>query len=100
MVVSNAGAAWPGPIATISDDLLRRSFELNFFAHQTVAQNAVRVMRWQETEALSSLMFPNKRSIPVPIWGVWYPEGRYAVLGAAIRLGTWQRQDPGERGKR
>jgi rhamnose utilization protein RhaD (predicted bifunctional aldolase and dehydrogenase)/NAD(P)-dependent dehydrogenase (short-subunit alcohol dehydrogenase family) len=49
VLVSNAGAAWPGPIATISDDLLRKSFELNFFAHQLVAQNAVRVMRWQET---------------------------------------------------
>ena len=49
VVVSNAGAAWPGPIATISDDLLRKSFEINFFAHQLVAQNAVRVMRWQET---------------------------------------------------
>ncbi len=49
VVVSNAGAAWPGPIATIADDLLRKSFELNFFAHQLVAQNAVRVMRWQET---------------------------------------------------
>jgi len=49
VVVSNAGAAWSGPIATISDDLLRTSFEINFFAHQSVAQNAVRVMRWQET---------------------------------------------------
>jgi rhamnulose-1-phosphate aldolase/alcohol dehydrogenase len=49
VVVSNAGAAWPGPIATLSSDLLRKSFELNFFAHQLVAQNAVRVMRWQGT---------------------------------------------------
>jgi NAD(P)-dependent dehydrogenase (short-subunit alcohol dehydrogenase family) len=49
VVVSNAGAAWPGPIATLSSDLLRKSFELNFFAHQLVAQNAVRVMRWQDT---------------------------------------------------
>jgi rhamnose utilization protein RhaD (predicted bifunctional aldolase and dehydrogenase)/NAD(P)-dependent dehydrogenase (short-subunit alcohol dehydrogenase family) len=49
IVVSNAGAAWSGPIATISEELLRKSFELNFFAHQLVAQNAVQVMRWQET---------------------------------------------------
>ncbi len=32
-----------------SDKILRDSFELNFFAHQTVAQNAVRVMRAQGT---------------------------------------------------
>ncbi len=47
IVVSNAGAAWEGPIATLPDAVLRRSFELNFFAHQCVAQNAVRVMRAQ-----------------------------------------------------
>jgi rhamnose utilization protein RhaD (predicted bifunctional aldolase and dehydrogenase)/NAD(P)-dependent dehydrogenase (short-subunit alcohol dehydrogenase family) len=47
IVVSNAGAAWQGEIGTVDDALLRRSFELNFFAHQHVAQNAVRVMRCQ-----------------------------------------------------
>ncbi len=47
IVVSNAGAAWQGEIGTVSDEVLRQSFELNFFAHQTVAQNAVRIMRAQ-----------------------------------------------------
>jgi rhamnose utilization protein RhaD (predicted bifunctional aldolase and dehydrogenase)/NAD(P)-dependent dehydrogenase (short-subunit alcohol dehydrogenase family) len=49
IVVSNAGAAWQGTVGTLDDAVLRRSFELNFFAHQTVAQNAVRVMRAQGT---------------------------------------------------
>jgi len=49
IVVSNAGAAWQGRIGDVSDKVLRQSFELNFFAHQTIAQNAVRVMRAQET---------------------------------------------------
>ncbi|MDH5750414.1 MAG: bifunctional aldolase/short-chain dehydrogenase, partial [Rhodospirillales bacterium] len=49
IVVSNAGAAWQGEIGTVDDKVLRESFELNFFAHQTVAQNAVRVMRAQGT---------------------------------------------------
>ena len=49
VVVSNAGAAWTHPIATMPDELLRRSFEINFFAHQLVAQNAVRVMKLQGT---------------------------------------------------
>jgi NAD(P)-dependent dehydrogenase (short-subunit alcohol dehydrogenase family) len=49
VVVSNAGAAWQGKIGEVSDEVLRKSFELNFFAHQTVAQNAVRVMRAQGT---------------------------------------------------
>jgi rhamnose utilization protein RhaD (predicted bifunctional aldolase and dehydrogenase)/NAD(P)-dependent dehydrogenase (short-subunit alcohol dehydrogenase family) len=49
IVVSNAGAAWQGAIGTIDDETLRQSFELNFFAHQNVAQNAVRVMQAQGT---------------------------------------------------
>jgi rhamnose utilization protein RhaD (predicted bifunctional aldolase and dehydrogenase)/NAD(P)-dependent dehydrogenase (short-subunit alcohol dehydrogenase family) len=44
IVVSNAGAAWQGRIGDVSDELLRQSFELNFFAHQTVAKEAVRIM--------------------------------------------------------
>jgi rhamnose utilization protein RhaD (predicted bifunctional aldolase and dehydrogenase)/NAD(P)-dependent dehydrogenase (short-subunit alcohol dehydrogenase family) len=49
IVVSNAGAAWQGKIGEVSEATLRQSFELNFFAHQTVAQNAVRVMAAQGT---------------------------------------------------
>ena len=49
VVVSNAGAAWQGRIGEVSDKVLRQSFELNFFAHQSIAQNAVRVMQAQGT---------------------------------------------------
>ncbi|MEQ1942087.1 bifunctional aldolase/short-chain dehydrogenase [Mesorhizobium sp. VNQ89] len=49
ILVSNAGAAWEGKIGEIDDALLRKSFELNFFAHQTAAQNAVRIMLQQGT---------------------------------------------------
>jgi rhamnose utilization protein RhaD (predicted bifunctional aldolase and dehydrogenase)/NAD(P)-dependent dehydrogenase (short-subunit alcohol dehydrogenase family) len=49
IVVSNAGAAWQGNIGSVDDAVLRKSFELNFFAHQSVAQNAVRIMKAQGT---------------------------------------------------
>jgi rhamnose utilization protein RhaD (predicted bifunctional aldolase and dehydrogenase)/NAD(P)-dependent dehydrogenase (short-subunit alcohol dehydrogenase family) len=49
IVVSNAGAAWQGTIGTVDDETLRKSFELNFWAHQSVAQNAVRIMQAQST---------------------------------------------------
>jgi rhamnose utilization protein RhaD (predicted bifunctional aldolase and dehydrogenase)/NAD(P)-dependent dehydrogenase (short-subunit alcohol dehydrogenase family) len=49
IVVSNAGAAWQGKIGEVDEKVLRDSFELNFFAHQHVAQNAVRVMKAQGT---------------------------------------------------
>ncbi|HUO91682.1 MAG TPA: bifunctional aldolase/short-chain dehydrogenase [Rhizomicrobium sp.] len=49
IVVSNAGAAWQGKVGHVDEATLRQSFELNFFAHQTVAQNAVRIMDAQGT---------------------------------------------------
>jgi rhamnose utilization protein RhaD (predicted bifunctional aldolase and dehydrogenase)/NAD(P)-dependent dehydrogenase (short-subunit alcohol dehydrogenase family) len=49
IVVSNAGAAAQGRIGEVEDAVLRQSFELNFFAHQAVAQNAVRIMLAQGT---------------------------------------------------
>jgi len=44
IVVSNAGAAWQGRIGEVDEAILRKSFELNFFGHQRVAQAAVRIM--------------------------------------------------------
>jgi NAD(P)-dependent dehydrogenase (short-subunit alcohol dehydrogenase family) len=49
IVVSNAGAAWQGRIGEVDEATLRKSFELNFFAHQTVAQESVRIMKAQGT---------------------------------------------------
>ncbi|MBT6829761.1 MAG: bifunctional aldolase/short-chain dehydrogenase [Rhodospirillaceae bacterium] len=47
ILVSNAGAAWQGRIGEVGEDILRQSFELNFFAHQRMAQHAVRIMQAQ-----------------------------------------------------
>jgi rhamnose utilization protein RhaD (predicted bifunctional aldolase and dehydrogenase)/NAD(P)-dependent dehydrogenase (short-subunit alcohol dehydrogenase family) len=47
ILVSNAGAAWQGRIGEVSEEILRQSFELNFFAHQRLAQHAVGIMQAQ-----------------------------------------------------
>jgi rhamnose utilization protein RhaD (predicted bifunctional aldolase and dehydrogenase)/NAD(P)-dependent dehydrogenase (short-subunit alcohol dehydrogenase family) len=49
ILVSNAGAAWEGKIGELDDATLRKSFELNFFAHQNAAKNAVRIFKEQGT---------------------------------------------------
>jgi rhamnose utilization protein RhaD (predicted bifunctional aldolase and dehydrogenase)/NAD(P)-dependent dehydrogenase (short-subunit alcohol dehydrogenase family) len=49
IVVSNAGAAWQGRIGEVDEALLKKSFELNFFGHQRVAQAAVKIMLAQGT---------------------------------------------------
>ena len=49
IVVSNAGAAWQGRIGEVDEEVLRKSFELNFYGHQRVAQAAVKIMLAQGT---------------------------------------------------
>jgi NAD(P)-dependent dehydrogenase (short-subunit alcohol dehydrogenase family) len=49
VIVSNAGAAWMGLIGEVDEAVLKQSFEVNFYGHQRVAQNAVRIMRQQGT---------------------------------------------------
>ncbi|HYA07018.1 MAG TPA: SDR family oxidoreductase, partial [Xanthobacteraceae bacterium] len=49
IAVSNAGAAWQGRIGEVDEDILRKSFELNFYGHQRVAQAAVTIMLAQGT---------------------------------------------------
>ena len=67
IVISNAGAAWQGKIGEVNDATLRKSFELNFFAHQTVAQNAVRVILAQGTGGV--LLFNASKQAVNPGWG-------------------------------
>ena len=69
IVVSNAGAAFQGAIGEVADDLLRQSFELNFFAHQTVAQNAVRILRAQGTGGVLLFNVSKQALNPGPNFG-------------------------------
>ena len=47
VLISNAGAAWTGEMASLPDETLRTSFELNFFAHHHLAQAAIKILRAQ-----------------------------------------------------
>ncbi len=47
ILVSNAGAAWTGEMAALPDETLRKSFELNFFAHQSFAKAAANLFAAQ-----------------------------------------------------
>jgi len=49
ILVSNAGAAPGGAIGDVSDDVLRKSFEINFFSHQNCASEAIKIMKKQNT---------------------------------------------------
>jgi rhamnose utilization protein RhaD (predicted bifunctional aldolase and dehydrogenase)/NAD(P)-dependent dehydrogenase (short-subunit alcohol dehydrogenase family) len=69
IVVSNAGAAWQGRIGEVADDVLRRSFELNFFAHQAVAQAAVAVMLEQGTGGVLLFNLSKQAVNPGPDFG-------------------------------
>ena len=47
ILISNAGTAPSGSIAEVKEDLLRKSFEINFFSHQNCASQAVKIMKKQ-----------------------------------------------------
>jgi NAD(P)-dependent dehydrogenase (short-subunit alcohol dehydrogenase family) len=68
-VVSNAGAAWQGRIGEVSDQVLRASFELNFFAHQAVAQEAVHLMLKQGTGGVLLFNISKQAVNPGPEFG-------------------------------
>ena len=71
ILVSNAGAAWEGGIGEIDDALLRKSFELNFFAHQDAAQNAVRIFRQQGTGGVLLFNTSKQAVNPGPKFGAY-----------------------------
>lgn len=71
ILVSNAGAAWEGAIATLDDATLRKSFELNFFSHQLMAQNAVRIMKQQGTGGVILFNVSKQAINPGPNFGAY-----------------------------
>jgi rhamnose utilization protein RhaD (predicted bifunctional aldolase and dehydrogenase)/NAD(P)-dependent dehydrogenase (short-subunit alcohol dehydrogenase family) len=71
IVVSNAGAAFEGRIGELDDATLRTSFELNFFAHQNVAQNAVRIFGIQQTGGVLLFNTSKQAVNPGPNFGAY-----------------------------
>ena len=71
IVVSNAGTAIPGGMATLSDADLRASFEVNFFGHQAVAQAAVRVLRAQRFGGVLLFNVSKQALNPGPEFGAY-----------------------------
>ena len=47
ILISNAGTAIGGSIAEVDENILRKSFEENFFSHQNCASEAVKIMKKQ-----------------------------------------------------
>ncbi|MDC0057199.1 SDR family oxidoreductase, partial [Alphaproteobacteria bacterium] len=52
ILVSNAGAAWQGNIGTVSNKIIKESFDLNFFAHQYLSQEAIKILLAQKTQGV------------------------------------------------
>jgi rhamnose utilization protein RhaD (predicted bifunctional aldolase and dehydrogenase)/NAD(P)-dependent dehydrogenase (short-subunit alcohol dehydrogenase family) len=69
VVVSNVGVALQGRIGEVSDEVLRKSFELNFFSHQSIAQEAVRVMKLQGTGGVLLFNVSKQAVNPGPDFG-------------------------------
>lgn len=79
VVVSNAGVALPGGMLTLPDESLRKSFEVNFFAHQRVAQAAVTVMKQQRLGGVLLFNVSKQAVNPGPDFGA-YGTSKAALL--------------------
>jgi rhamnose utilization protein RhaD (predicted bifunctional aldolase and dehydrogenase)/NAD(P)-dependent dehydrogenase (short-subunit alcohol dehydrogenase family) len=79
IVISNAGAASPGMMADLAPETLRAAFDLNFFAHQNVAQAAVRVMRAQGIGGVLLFNASKQAVNPGPDFGA-YGQPKAALL--------------------
>jgi rhamnose utilization protein RhaD (predicted bifunctional aldolase and dehydrogenase)/NAD(P)-dependent dehydrogenase (short-subunit alcohol dehydrogenase family) len=79
ILVSNAGAAMTGMIADLPDETLRKSFEINFFAHQNVASVGVDVMRRQKLGGALLFNVSKQAVNPGPNFGA-YGASKAALL--------------------
>lgn len=77
IVISNAGKAFQGTIGSLSEGILEASMALNFYSHQYVASNAVRIMEQQGSGG--SLLFNVSKAALNP--GAQF--GPYAIAKAA-----------------
>ncbi len=79
IVVSNAGAATTGMIADLAPRDLQDSFDVNFFAHQNVAQAAVRILRAQGIGGVLLFNVSKQAVNPGPDFGA-YGAAKAALL--------------------
>lgn len=79
IVVSNAGVALPGGMLNLPDDVLRQSFEVNFFAQQRVAQTAVAIMKKQRLGGVLLFNVSKQAINPGPDFGA-YGTSKAALL--------------------
>jgi rhamnose utilization protein RhaD (predicted bifunctional aldolase and dehydrogenase)/NAD(P)-dependent dehydrogenase (short-subunit alcohol dehydrogenase family) len=79
ILVSNAGAALTGMMAEMPDEILRQSFEINFFAHQNVARAAVAVMKRQRLGGVLLFNVSKQAVSPGPNFGA-YGTSKAALL--------------------
>jgi NAD(P)-dependent dehydrogenase (short-subunit alcohol dehydrogenase family) len=79
ILVSNAGTALTGMMAEMPDEVLRESFEINFFAHQNVARAAVAVMKRQKLAGVLLFNVSKQAVNPGPNFGA-YGTSKAALL--------------------
>lgn len=48
ILISNAGRAYQGKIYDVNEDIIRKSYEINFYSHQKIAQQVIEIMKMQD----------------------------------------------------
>lgn len=79
VLVSNAGIALPGRMCDLPIEVLRKSFEVNFFGHQLVTQAAVDIMKKQGMGGVLLFNVSKQAINPGPDFGA-YGTSKAALL--------------------
>ena len=90
ILISNVGTAIQSPLLEIEMSHLRRSFEVNFFSHFTLAKLIGQLFIEQGNKGL--MLFNIKQAVnPYAIWSLWFAKIHIDVFGqtAGFELGSW-----------
>jgi len=79
IVISNAGIALAGGMLGMHNSVLRKSFDVNFFGHQQVAQSAVGIMKKQRMGGVLLFNVSKQAINPGPDFGA-YGTSKAALL--------------------
>ncbi len=101
ILVANAGAAWQGRIGDVDEDVLRKSFELNFYGQQRVAQAAIKIMLAQKTGGCLLFNVSKQAVNPGPNFGPYgIPKAALLALMRQYALDYGCRRHPRQCGQR
>ncbi|GIS04252.1 MAG: hypothetical protein CM15mP106_6990 [Candidatus Neomarinimicrobiota bacterium] len=90
ILISNAGTAIGGSIAEVDDNVLRESFEDNFFSHQNCASETIKIMKKQNIQGCLLFNISKQSVNPGKNFGtLWSSKNGFIKFMQTICIRLW-----------